>query len=77
MTLGQIQNQYERIKDVAAEIIDEQYDGYKARNSVLAARISFHLCELTPSEQWLVHSDDYQDEGGHLYRVWVECQGGI
>lgn len=57
--------------EVAAEITDEQYDGYKARNQVLAAMIAFHLCSLTESEGWHVYADETQDEDGKLYRVWV------
>ncbi|WDL99761.1 hypothetical protein [Alicyclobacillus sp. ALC3] len=58
--------------EVAAEITDEQYDGYKARNPVLAAVIAFNLCTLTNSEHWQVHAEQGVDEDGRLYRVWVE-----
>ena len=58
--------------EVAEEILDEQYDGYKARNPVLASMIAFHLCGMTVSERWLVYTDELLEEDGRVYRVWVE-----
>ena len=58
--------------EAAEEILDEQYDGYTARNPVLAAMVAFHLCGLTVSEQWLVYTEEHLDEDGRLYRVLVE-----
>ncbi len=58
--------------EVAEEILNEQYDGYKARSQALAHAIVFNLCSLTESEQWYVHADAQQDSDGWLYRVWVD-----
>lgn len=58
--------------EVAEEIMNEQYDGYKARSHALAHAIAFNLCGLTESEQWCVYTDAQQDSDGWLYRVWVD-----
>lgn len=57
---------------VAEEILNEQYDGYRARSQALARAIAFNLCGLTESEQWYVHTDASQDSEGWLYSVWVD-----
>lgn len=57
--------------EVTQEILNEQYDGYKARSQALAHAIAFNLCGMTESEQWYVHSDAFKDDDGWLYHVWV------
>lgn len=58
--------------EVVEEIINEDYDGYEARNRDLAFAISFNLNYLTKMEQWRVHADADTDDVGMFYRIWVE-----
>ena len=58
--------------EVTEDILNEQYDGYRARSQALAQAITFNLCGLTQSEQWYVTTTAVQDSEGWIYSVWVE-----
>ena len=58
--------------EVACEIRDGQYDGYKARNRQLAATIAFNLAQMAREYRWCVQADEEEDAEGLRYHVWVE-----
>ena len=58
--------------EVACEIRDGQYDGYKARNRQLAAMIAFNLAQMVREHRWCVQADEEEDVEGLRYHVWVE-----
>ena len=58
--------------EVACEIRDGQYDGYKARNRQLAAMIAFNLAQMAREHRWCVQANEEEDVEGVRYHVWVE-----